>query len=568
MTKRLIPIVFCFFLMAIFLLSSCRVTTPDEGDFDILITDGKIVDGTGQHMFYGDIGIKGDIIAEIGNLEGKKAAKIIDAKGMVVSPGFIDIHTHCEDGLSDPDAKANLNYLIQGTTTVVTGNCSYGTFEVAKTKELWEKQGIGTNAIHLVGLGDVRKAVLGVDPREPIQEEIEKMQAMVRKAMEEGAWGVSAGLEYIPNRYASTEEVIALTKIAAEYGGVYSSHQRDECSRVPEATKETIRIAEETGIRVNVAHYKVCGKSNWGMMKEAVAVINEARVRGIQITADMYPYDKAATGYLRSVFLIPKDMEPMAGLQKKMRDKSLPEEERQKQREQYNDEVIKALKDNEKRAQIKTLTETGYPHDPGPIVLWGWDSIAVMVADKNSHLIGKIISDLAQEQDRDAFDIAADIVIDDPDAYQSGGVMSEEEMKYAIKQDWLMFSSDGVASPIVTEEDRPRNGHPRSFGSQARVLQRYVREEKVLTLEEGIKKMTSLPASFLQLMDRGILKKGYIADIAIFDPDAIRENATYADARQYSTGTEYVIVNGKIGIENGKYTGGLHGKLLLLTENK
>ena len=565
--KRLISIVFCF-LMAIFLLSSCRGTAPDEGDFDILITNGKIVDGTGNLMFSSDVGIKGDTIAEIGNLEGKKAAKIIDAKGLVVSPGFIDMHTHSEDGLSNPESKANLNYLIQGTTTVVTGNCSDGTFEIAKTKELWEKQGIGTNAIHLVGLGDVRRAVLGVDPREPMQEEIEKMQSIVRKAMEEGAWGVSAGLEYIPNRYASTEEVIALTKIAAEFGGVYSSHQRDECSRVPEATEETIRIAEETGIRVNAAHFKVCGKSNWGMMKEAVDVINEARARGIQITADMYPYDKAATGYLRSVFQIPKDMEPLAGLQKKMRDRSLPAEERQKLREQYNDELIKALKDKEKREQIKKLTETGYPHDPGPIAMWGWDNYTVMVADKNSHLIGKLISDLAQEQGRDAFDVAADIVLDEPDVYQSGGAMSEEEMKYAMKQDWLMFSSDGEASPIVTEEDRPRNGHPRSFGSQARVLQRYVREEKVLTLEDGIRKMTSLPASFLQLMDRGILKKGYKADIAIFDPETIRENATYADARQYSTGTEYVIVNGKIGIENGKYTGGLHGKLLLLTENK
>jgi len=169
--------------------------------------------------------------------------------------------------------------------------------------------------------------------------------------------------------------------------------------------------------------------------------------------------------------------------------------------------VIKALKDKEKREQIKKLTKTGYPHDPGPIVMWGWDNITVMVADKNSHLIGKIISDLAQEQGRDAFDVAADIVIDEPDVYQSGGAMSEEEMKYAMKQDWLMVSSDGVASPIVTEVDSPRNGHPRSFGSQARVLQRYVREEKVLTLEDGVRKMTSLPVSFLQLMDRESSKK-------------------------------------------------------------
>jgi N-acyl-D-aspartate/D-glutamate deacylase len=554
--------------MAISLLSSCGGKAPGEGDFDILITNGKIADGTGKPAFSGDVGIKGDTIAEIGNLEGKRAAKIIDAKGLVVSPGFIDMHTHCDDGLGDPESKANLNYFIQGTTTVVTGNCASGTFEIAKTKGLWERQGIGTNAIHLVGLGDVRRAVLGVDPREPTPEEIEKMRSIVRRAMEEGAWGLSAGLEYIPNRYASTEEVIALAKIAAEFGGVYSSHQRDECSRVPEATEETIRIAEETGIHVNVAHYKVCGKSNWGMIKEAVDVINQARARGVPITADMYPYEKAATGYLWEVFLIPKDMEPLAGLQKKMEGPRLPAEERQKLRAQYKEELAKALKDQEKRGRIKKLTDNGYPHDPGPVVMWGWDNLTVMVADKNPDLIGKIISDLAEEQGRDAFDVAADIVIGDPDAYQSGGAMSEEEMIYAMKQDWLMFSSDGETFPVVTEEDKPRNGHPRSFGSQARVLQRYVREKRVLTLEDGIRKMTSLPASFLQLKDRGILKKGYKADIAIFDPETIREHATYPDSRRYSTGTEYVIINGKIGIENGRYSGGLHGKLLLLTENK
>jgi N-acyl-D-aspartate/D-glutamate deacylase len=192
----------------------------------------------------------------------------------------------------------------------------------------------------------------------------------------------------------------------------------------------------------------------------------------------------------------------------------------------------------------------------------------VTIAEKNTHLIGKILSDIAKEQKRDPFDLAADLVIDEPDLYVACGVMSEDDMKYAMKQDWLMFSSDGDASPILKETDVPRIGHPRAFSSQARVLRKYVREQKLLTLENAIKKMTSLPASFLQLKDRGLLMRGYKADIAIFNPETVRDNGTHSDARQYSTGTEYVIVNGKISIENGEYEGALNGKLLLLTENK
>jgi N-acyl-D-aspartate/D-glutamate deacylase len=192
----------------------------------------------------------------------------------------------------------------------------------------------------------------------------------------------------------------------------------------------------------------------------------------------------------------------------------------------------------------------------------------VTIAEKNAHLVGKILSDIAKEQNREPFDVAADLVIDEPDLYVACGVMSEDDMKYAMKQDWLMFSSDGDAVPILKETDVPRIGHPRAFGSQARVLRKYVREEKLLTLENAIKKMTSLPASFLQIKDRGLLMKGYKADIVIFDPETVRDNGTNSDSRQYSTGTEYVIVNGKISIENGKYNGALSGKLLLLTENK
>ena len=561
-------------IVLIFSFSGCSKTS--EGNFDILITNGKIVDGTGNPGFYGDVGIKGDTIAEVGDLSGKDAVKTIDAKGLVVSPGFIDMHTHCDGRLGSTDANANLNYLIQGTTTVVTGNCGGGTFKVAETKEKWENQGIGTNAVHMVGFGTAREEVMGVEPRAPTPEELEKMKAIVRQAMQEGAWGMSTGLEYIPDTYSTTEEIINVTKVVSEFNGVYLSHQRDEVARVPEAIRETIRIGEEAGVRVDISHFKICGKRNWGMMEEAIDVINDARNRGINITADMYPYANAATGPLISItrnggwsiFRLPSDLEPFAELRKKMRVQDLQDSEREKLREQYVSELEKALSDESKREQIKKSVLIGVPHNPSPIAVSGWDSYRILAAKKNTHLIGKIFSDIAEEQKRDPFDLAAELVIEEPDLLLSCGALSEDDMKEAMKNDWLMFSSDGGASAILTETEKPRYGHPRSFGSQAKVLRKYVREEKVLTLENAIRKMTSLPASFLQITDRGVLMKGQKADIAIFDPETIQDNATYADARKYSTGTDYVIVNGKISVENGEYKGELNGKLLLLTENK
>ncbi len=569
-------VIFNALIIAMFSFVLCSKMGPK--DFDILIKNGKIVDGTGNPWFYGDIGISRDSIVGIGNLAGKTASKTIDAEGLVVSPGFIDLHTHCDGGLGEIDSNVNLNYLVQGTTTVVTGNCGSGTFKITETKDNWEQQGIGTNAVHLVGHGTVRREVMGIEPREPTPDELEKMKSIIRKAMKEGAWGMSTGLEYIPGRYANTEEVITLTKAVGEFGGVYSSHMRAEAEHVLEAIKETIRIGEETGVRVNTAHFKVMGKELWGvLMKDAVRLINDARARGIYYTVDMYPYDQAGGAPLISIarnagwacFRLPSDMEPFAELRKKMSDRNLKDSEREELRKLYMDELTKALSDRSKREQIKKSVLIGeLPNNPSPVGIGGWHNFVPVVSKKNAHLIGKIFSDLPKEQNRDIFDIVADLVVDEPDMYISYGVMSEDDMKYAMKENWLMFSSDGGAVPVVKETDEPVVRHPRAFSSQARVLRKYVREEKVLTLENAIKKMTSLPASFLQMKDRGLILKGYKADIAIFDPETIRDNATWADSRQYSTGTVCVIVNGRISVENGKYNGSLNGKFLLLSENK
>ena len=569
-------ILYWFWLLAIGLISMISCSPNRVNEFDILIINGRIIDGTGNPWFYADIAIKDGRIAKIGEISGRQARQIINADGLVVSPGFIDMHTHCDQDLDYADANANLNYLIQGTTTVVTGNCGIGTFAISETKKRWDKKGLGTNVVHMVGFGTVRREVLGLEPRSPTRQELEEMRSILRQAMQEGAWGMSTGLEYIPGMYASTEEIIEMAKVVGEWGGAYLTHQRDEDSGVVSSTKEAIRIASESGVRTNFAHFKVLGKKNWGLLEECVKLINNARAQGIDITADMYPYDRASVGPIISiesnsgwsVFRLPHKMEPFASLRKRMSEDSVTDRERMQLKKQYIDALARALNDNKQRDQIRTSVLEGEKDDPSPVKLAGWHSYAIVDAQKNTSLIGKILTDIARDENKDPFDLMAELVLDEPDLLQSSGVMSEADMKSAMKEDWLMFSSDGSAMPIIKGKSNcPRFVHPRTFGSQARILQKYVREKKVLILENAIRKMTSLPAQTIRLKERGLLKKGYIADIAIFNPETIKENGTYAAPCQYSSGTEYVIVNGKISIEKGEYHGSLSGKMLLHTEN-
>jgi N-acyl-D-aspartate/D-glutamate deacylase len=539
---------------------------PQEA-FDILIAGAKIVDGTGNPWFYGDIGIKGDTIAEIGTLRGRAAKMTLDATGLVVAPGFIDMHTHCDFTIGSPEAKANLNYLAQGVTTVVTGNCGQGTFDIAKTKAEWEKQGIGTNAALLIGFGTVRKAVLKVEPRDPTPAELKKMKEILRRGMREGAWGMSTGLEYIPDRYSKTEEVIALTRVVGEFGGIYTSHMRDEAAVVGDAVKETARIAEETGVRANIAHFKVCGKNNWGLMKQAIALVRDARARGVYLVADQYPYTKSAPfGPIWQIPVIPGDLKPLGDIRKKAEElyyKAGAEAELKKVGEQYVAELLRALADTPAREKIKKLTLEGTPDDPSPVAMWGWHNFTILLSKKHPELNEKNMVDLIAEQKRDGFEILADLIIEEPEIFYSGGAMSEDEVKEALEEDWVMVSSDGTAAALVKEGSGPATGHPREFGSQAKVLRKYVREDKTLTLENAIRKMTSLPASFLGLKDRGLLLEGRKADLVLFNPETVQDNATYLDSQKYASGIEYVLVNGKWGLEKGKFNGSLNGKVLL-----
>ena len=556
--------VFVIVLAAVFCFAAGK--TVQEGGFDILIKNGKIINGTGNPWYYGDIGIIDDKIVEIGNLSGKEASLVIDAKGLVVSPGFIDMHTHCDRGLGEPGSNANLNYLMQGTTTVRTGSCGSGTYKIAETKEAWERQGIGTNAVLLVGHNPVRRAAMGEEQlRSPAPEEVKNMQELVRQAMREGAWGISTGLEYGGyDKFVTTEEVIEVTKAVAEFGGVYTSHIRDEASRILDAIKETIRIGEETGVPVNVTHIKATGKYNWGLMKDAIQLIKDARARGVMVTADQYPFIQGAPiGSITSLIDVPANMEPLAELRRTMRNRQLSAGERKQARQEYVKELQKALADSTKRELLKQSTYEKRPDNPSSVARWGWQDFRFKVSEKNAHLVNRPFVDVIEEQKRDGFDVVADLILDEPGILFAAGSQSDDDMRHAMQQEFVMVSSDGGALPPVKETDKPVLGHPRQFSSQAIILRKYVREENLLTLEAAIRKMTSLPAQYIKMDDRGLLLEGYKADITIFNPDTVRDNASWDNAYQYATGVEYVIVNGKISVDKGKFNGALHGKVLL-----
>lgn len=526
-------------------------------DYDLIIANGRVIDGTGNPWFYADIAIRGDRIAAVGRLKGGSAARVIDARGQVVSPGFIDMHTHCESGLSSPALKANLNYITQGVTTVVTGNCGYGPLEVLEASRAMTN--IGTNAVILAGFGTIRREVLGTENRAPTAEELERMKSLLRRAMEEGAWGLSTGLQYIPDRYAGTEEIVALARVVAEFGGIYSSHMRSEEEALLDAVRETIRIGEESGARVNISHFKATGKPNWGSLEKAVRLVREARERGVEITADMYPYSNSATVPLEIVFSVPPGLGPFDELEKMAAREGISGEESAALAARYAGELAKALRDPVVREKIRRATEDGLPDRVNWVAKGGWLNFSIMGSRKHPELIGRMFCDLAAERRRPEFDIAADLYLEDGDGLTiSLSTMSQDDVLRALMQPWAMIGSDGS---VVAEGES--SVHPRNFGTFPRVLRKYVREEGVLSLEEAVRKMTSLPAMLLRLEDRGLVRPGCKADLVVFDPGTIRDEATFDAPLRFSSGISHVLVNGKISLEKGRVTDATRGLVLL-----
>ena len=490
--------------------------------YDVLILNGKIIDGTGNSWFYGDIAIKDGKIAYVGKTNNATATKLIDAKGLIVTPGFIDVHAHIEGGIfENPTAD---NYIYDGVTTVVTGNCG-GSADDLKVF-FWRIDSMKTsiNISSLVGHNTVRRIAMGLDNRLATPDEQQKMEELVAQAMKDGAVGLSTGLIYLPGMYSNTDEVIGLAKSAATYHGVYASHIRNEENGVKDAINEAINIGKQANIPVQISHFKVSGPANWGRSKETLPLIEAARKEGYDVTIDQYPYAASST----NLGIRLPDWALAGGqdsLKKRINDAAI------------HKQIIKEMLEMQKRYKYKN---------------YSYAYVASHRADTT--LNGKNISQINKLKGRKAkMKYEAETILD---ILLAGGAqmvyhsMNEDDVRYFIKYPFNMIGADGGV--VVYGRGMP---HPRAYGTNARVLAKYVRDENLVSLEEMIRRMTSLAAQKFKLKDRGLLKEGMAADIVIFDLNEVMDKATFEQPHQYSAGFHYVLVNGQLVIEQGKHNG-------------
>lgn len=499
--------------------------TQCSGDYDIVIKGGTIYDGTYNSPYVADIGILNDKIVDIGKIKPGKAS-IIDASKMIVAPGFIDIHTHCDRAFNNPDLLAAENYLTQGVTTVVTGNCGAGTYRVKEIFARLDSSGFGPNVIHLVGHNTLRKAVMGMEDRAPTEEEMLKMKSLAAEAMEGGAVGFSSGLFYAPGSYADIEELIEIAKTVQKYGGIYTSHLRDESNYsigLLAALKEAIYVGEVSGLPVQISHIKALGKPVWGLSDEACTIIEEARGKGIKVMADQYPYPASSTSLAAAV--IPRWVQSDGAIKDKLSNKKLLPG------------IIEEIKYNIERRG-------------GP------ESLVIVSSSQDESFAGKNLKEISEVLDLPVEKTVVYLCLNgDPSIISFN--MDESDVNYFMKKDYVMTCSDGHV-PVSKEE----KVHPRSYGAFTRKIRKYVIEDKVISMEHAIRAATSLPASMLGLNDRGLLKEGFVADIVIFEPEDIRDEASFEDPQKNSSGLTFLLINGEIVIENYNYNGKLAGKPL------
>ncbi len=499
-----------------------HVRQDDVGEVDLLIRGGTVVDGTGAPSRVADVGIRGDRIAFVGDAASSNvtAARTLDATGLVVAPGFIDPHTHTTGDLSSAERHANLDYLMQGVTTVVTGNDGSSPLNIGEEFAEWTRGGIGPNAALFIGEGSVRLKVMGMSDAKPTATQLDSMRSLVARGMRDGALGLSSGLYYAPGSYASTEEVVQLARVAARYGGIYDTHMRDESSYnigLVGAVDEAIRIGREAGIPVHISHIKALGVDVWGESDSVIALIDSARAKGVQVAACQYPYTASGTSIGAS--LLPRWAE--AG---------------------GRDSLLERMRDSATRAKLETDMRENLRKRGGAGAL-------LITSRADTTLTGKTLAQVATERKLSPIDAALEIV-KDGDAGVASFNMKESDIDNFMVQPWVATCSDGS------------DGHPRKYGTFPRKLRQYVYERHVLTLEQAVHASSGLAARILHLDSRGTLAPGKYADVIVFDPNTVRDRATYEEPRLLAIGMRYVFVNGKIAIDQGEYTGALAGRVL------
>ncbi len=530
-----------------------------QSAYDIIIRNGTVYDGTGGAPRRADVGIKGDQIAAIGDLSKAKAATEVDVKGLAVAPGFINMLSHSETSLIAD--YHSLSELRQGVTTQIFGESSMGPLnDVMKRNRLttqgdirydipWttladylkylEQRGVSQNVASFIGAGTIREYVIGLEDKPPTPQQLEQMQELVRREMEAGALGMTTALIYAPNYFAKTDELIAMCKVASKYRGKYIAHIRSEANQLLEAVEELIRISREANIPAEIYHLKASGEQNWPKMDAVIKRINEARRQGLKITADMYTYTAGATG-------LTSTMPPWV-------------------LDGGYEALYRRLQDAETRKKIAAAMRTPtnewenmflLPGSLDRILLTGFRS------EKLKPLTGKTLAEVAKMRGTDPTDTVMDLILEDQSRIGTTYfMMSEENIKKQIAQPWVSFGSD-AASMAAEGAFLKSSTHPRAYGCFARLLGKYVREEKVISLSEAIRRLTSVPATTLELARRGLLKKGYFADVVVFDPQTIADKATFENPHQYAVGVKHVFVNGVQTLKDGEHTNAKPGRAL------
>jgi len=537
------PIILQLFCAIICLKCSNPVT------YDVLIRNGKIIDGSGNAAFIGDIGINSDTIAAIGNLKKDHGVQEIIAEGLVVAPGFINMlswanESLIEDGRSQGDIRQGVTLEVLGEGESmgplnawlkedIVRNQQHIKYDVEWTTlgeylEFLEKKGVSINVASFVGNATLRLQTIGFEKRKPTGQELDKMKELIRQSMEEGALGLSTALIYVPSGHAQTDEIIELAKVVAEYNGLYISHIRGEEAELTEAVKELITISKEANVRSEIYHFKASGDSNWHLLDEAINLIEEARKEGLSITTDMYMYNASSTGLN---VLLP-----------------------QWAKDGGHELTMEFIRMKDKRQQM--MDEVDFHVPPEKILLVGFRN------EKLEHLIGKTLADVAEDRDKSPEETILDLIYEDDSRIQVVYFsMSEENIKKKLALPYMSICSD--AGSYATEGVFLQfSTHPRAYGSFARLLGKYVRDEKIISLEEAIRKLTSLPAQNMKIKKRGLLKQGNYADLAIFDPEKIMDNATFEKPHQYATGMVHVFVNGTQVLNNGEHTRALPGRVV------